>query len=80
MKLTNINQIHWKKLAYNTGQQNEKGDISPFSTLLYCLSGETKKNVSFLPLIFEPPLAPYIIQRKIQKIQRKTPKVSILTF
>ena len=39
-----------------------------------------QKNFSFLPLIFHPPLAPYIIQRKFLKIQRKISKVSILKF
>ena len=47
---------------------------------LFCVSGVTKKNLSFLPLIFHPPLAPYIIHRKFQKIQRKILKVSILKF
>ena len=40
----------------------------------------TEKKFSFLPLIFHPPLAPYIIQRKFLKIQRKISKVSILKF
>ena len=35
---------------------------------------------SRIPFIFHPPLAPYIIQRKFQKIERKIFKVSILIF
>ena len=47
---------------------------------LHLMSGVTNKNLSFLPLIFHPPLAPYIIQRKFEKIQRKILNISILRF
>ena len=47
---------------------------------LHCVSGVTKKNFSSLALIFHPPLAPYIIQRKFQKIHGKILKVSFYKF
>ena len=64
------------------GQKSKKleSELADCFFPLYCVSGVTKKNFSSLPLSFDPPLAPYIIQRKFQKIQRKILKVSILKF
>ena len=64
------------------GQKNNKLDseLAHCFFPLYCVSGVTKKNFSFLHLIFHPPLALYIIQRKFLKIQRKILKFGILKF
>ena len=64
------------------GQKSKKleSELADCFFPLYCVSGVTKKNFSSLPLSFDPPLAPYIIQRKFQKIQRKMSKVRILKF
>ena len=64
------------------GQKSKKLETELADTIfpLHLMSGLTKKNFSSLPSIFHPPLAPYIIQRIFQKIQRKISKVSILIF
>ena len=64
------------------GQKNKKLDseLAQCFFPLFFVSGVTKKIFSFLPLIFHPPLAPYIIQRKIKRIQSKIFEVSILIF
>ena len=61
------------------GQKSKKLESELADTFfpLHLMSGVTKKIFSSLPLIFPPPLAPYIIQRKLEKIQRKIVKVSI---
>ena len=63
--------IFW--LLIRGGQKSQKLESELADTFfpLHLMSGVTKQIFSSLPLIFPPPLAPYIIQRKIRKIQRK---------
>ena len=58
----------------------DRGKTKSTSSLKHKSEVWQKRLFSFLPLIFHPPLAPYIIQRKFLKIQRKISKVSILKF
>ena len=47
---------------------------------LHSMPGVSTKNFRPLDQLEDPALAPYIIQRKFQNIQRKISKVSILNF
>ena len=64
------------------GQKTKKleSELADCFFPLHCVSGVTKKNFSSLPFVYDPPLAPYIIQRKFKKIHVKIWIVSISKF
>ena len=77
VKVSTLKQIILAKskspnLVNRGGQKNQMLDseVAHYFFPLYSVSGVSKKIFSVLPLIFHPPLAPYIMQRKFLDLSR----------
>ena len=70
------------RLVYRGVQKSKKLEFEWADCFfpLHCVSGLTKKNSSVLAIIFHPPLATYIIQRKFKKYKGKYEKSVFWNF